>query len=121
MDKDSSRPTGRYFTALIVIAAIFVASLVFTGQASAAQSDTVATRLLGKPVDQMREHLDSVRNRPSHQSELSKTFDERDHYRKGATASLSGDDKTSMFFDMRHEIDQENETWHGSAGVQIVW
>lgn len=106
---------------VIFLAAFFAVSPVLTGAAGAAQNKNPAALLLGKPLEKVSEHFDSVRNRPSPQADLSKTFDERDHYKKGAMASLSGGDETSLFVDMRHDIDQETETWHGSAGLQILW
>ena len=105
----------------IFAAAVFMASPLFGGQALASPSTGVATMLLGKPLGEVRNHFDSVRNRPSHQASLAQTFNERDYYREGRVAALGGDEQTSMFIDMRHDIDQTTETWHGSAGVQILW
>lgn len=121
MTRQNKRPMSLYIAAIIGLAAAAFLCPAFTPSASASPDSGVATRLLGKPMDEVRGHFDSVRNRPSPQADLAKTFDERDYYRKGQAASLGGDEETSMFIDMRHDIDQETETWHGSAGLQIVW
>lgn len=106
---------------ILIAAAVFMASPPFSGQAWGSPSEGVATMLLGKPLGEVRKHFDSVRNRPSPQADLARTFNERDYYREGRVASLGQGEQTSMFIDMRHDIDQETETWHGSAGVQFLW
>ncbi len=106
---------------IVFIAAVFMASPLLSGQALGSPSESVATMLLGKPMGEVRKHFDNVRNRPSPQADLAQTFSERDYYREGRVASLGSGEQTSMFIDMRHDIDQENETWHGSAGVQFLW
>lgn len=121
MKKTCKSNPGLILIAIIFIAAMFTVSPLCASAALAAQGDSVATRLLGKPMDTVHKHFDKVRNRPSAQADLAKTFDERDYYKKGAVASLAGDEETSVFIDMRHDIDQVTETWHGSAGMQILW
>ncbi len=67
--------------------------------------------------DEMESAL-TTRTQPSTAPSLIGRFNPADHQDRLAKGAKP---KPSLFLDLRHEVEVEAETWHGSAGVQFKW